>query len=107
MRVVRAGTEISKSMQSIHLRDEDRRFYIRSLYVILACTLGLFLAETSYGIWAGSPYLIKDGAEWIYDISAFGLAAIAFRHGERWKRRTTYLLVAIECKVPRVAPASD
>ena len=95
MRVVRAGTEISKSMQSIHLRNEDTRFYLRSLYVILACTLGLFLAETFYGVWTGSRYLIRDGAEWIYDISAFGLAAIAFRQGERWKRRTAYLLVAI------------
>jgi|SRR5882757_7061122 len=82
-------------MQSDYLRDEDSRLYLLSLYLISACTLGLFLAETIYAIVAGSRYLIKDGVEWIYDIVVFGLAAISYRHGEPWKRRAAYILAAI------------
>jgi Co/Zn/Cd efflux system component len=82
-------------MQSDYLRNEDSRLYLLSLYLISACTLGLFLAETIYGITTGSRYLIKDGVEWIYDIVVFGLAAISYRHGEPWKRRAAFILAAI------------
>ena len=82
-------------MQANHLWNKDGRSYLFSLYLDLSLTLGLFIAETIYGITTGSHYLTKDGVEWMYDLMVFGIAAISFRHGEPWKRRAAYILAAI------------
>jgi hypothetical protein len=63
------------------------RGFRKSLWLITLGVLALCLGEMIYGYAVSSPYLLKDGAEWAYDVAYFGLAAISFGRGETIERR--------------------
>ena len=65
---------------------------------IRAIAIGIFLfaaGEVAYAIAVGSPFLIKDGLDWIYDVLLYGMAAIIFGRGARAERMAALLGVAI------------
>ena len=71
------------------------RGFRKSLWLITLGVLALCLGEMIYGYAVSSPYLLKDGAEWAYDVAYFGLAAISFGRGETIERRVAFALAAI------------
>ena len=71
------------------------RGFHKSLWFITFGALVLCIGEMIYGHAALSPYLLKDGAEWGYDVAYFGLAAFSFGRGETIERRVAFALAAI------------
>ena len=71
------------------------RGFHKSLWLITLGVLLLCIGEIIYAHAAASPYLLKDGAEWAYDVAYFGLAAISFGRGETTERRAAFALAAI------------
>jgi divalent metal cation (Fe/Co/Zn/Cd) transporter len=64
---------------------EERTYLI----TIRAIAIGILLfaaGEVAYAIAIGSPFLVKDGLDWIYDVLLYGMAAIVFGHGARVER---------------------
>jgi Co/Zn/Cd efflux system component len=65
---------------------------------IRAIAIGIFLfaaGEVAYAIAIGSPFLIKDGLDWIYDVLLYGMAAIIFGRGAKAERMAALLGAAI------------
>ncbi len=71
------------------------RGFHKSLWLITFGVLLLCIGEMIYAHAAASSYLLKDGAEWAYDVAYFGLAAISFGRGETTERRAAFALAAI------------
>ena len=71
------------------------RGFHKSLWLITLGVLLLCIGEMIYAHAAASTYLLKDGAEWAYDVAYFGLAALSFGRGETTERRAAFALAAI------------
>jgi Co/Zn/Cd efflux system component len=76
-----------------HLR-EQRAYLVR----IRAIAIGIFVfsaGEVAYAIAVGSPFLVKDGMDWIYNVLLYGIAAIIFGRGARAERLAALAGVAL------------
>jgi Co/Zn/Cd efflux system component len=76
-----------------HLR-EQRAYLVR----IRAIAIGIFVfsaGEIAYAIAIGSPFLVKDGMDWSYNVLLYGMAAIIFGRGARAERLAALAGVAL------------
>jgi Co/Zn/Cd efflux system component len=76
-----------------HLR-EQRAYLVR----IRTIAIGIFVfsaSEIAYAIAIGSPFLVKDGMDWIYNVLLYGMAAIIFGRGARAERLAALAGVAL------------
>jgi divalent metal cation (Fe/Co/Zn/Cd) transporter len=51
--------------------------------------------EIAYATAVGSPFLVKDGMDWIYNVLLYGMAAIIFGRGARAERLAALAGVAL------------
>jgi Co/Zn/Cd efflux system component len=73
---------------------EQRAYLVR----IRAIAIGIFVfsaGEIAYAIAIGSPFLVKDGMDWIYNVLLYGMAAIIFGRGARAERLAALAGVAL------------
>jgi Co/Zn/Cd efflux system component len=66
------------------LSDEDRR-YRRRVLVIVAVIASLAIGQSSYALWLGDRFLLKDGIDWIYDVILWAVALAVFGRGRRFE----------------------
>jgi Co/Zn/Cd efflux system component len=69
--------------------------YTRSLWLIMLVALLLCIGEMTYGYLVSSREVLKSGAEWFYDVSFYGLAAISFGRSRLIEQRAAFALAAI------------
>jgi Co/Zn/Cd efflux system component len=52
--------------------------YTRTLWAVVAVTVGAGCIETALGLRQGSSLLVKDGAEWAYGATIYTIAALTY-----------------------------
>jgi Co/Zn/Cd efflux system component len=67
----------------------------RMLWLVTLLALQLNLGEMALGYTAASRELIADGAEWIYDVAIYGLAAFSLGQAKRVQRFSAVALSVI------------
>ena len=72
-----------------------RRRDKRALWLTALVALLLGVGELMYGRMIASDDVIKDGAEWLYDVSIYGLAALSLGQSKSIEKRAALALVAI------------
>jgi Co/Zn/Cd efflux system component len=71
-------------------RRDRRLLWFTALVALLSC-----VGELMYGHKIASDDVIKDGAEWLYDVGIYGLAALSLGQPKSIQQRAASVLVAI------------
>ena len=71
------------------------RAYKRTMIAITAMILVLALAQGAFALQAGSRQLLKDAADWGYDVALYGIAALVFGRGAKSERAAALAVAAI------------
>lgn len=79
--------EIARVLRALNKRNP---LWLAALAALVFCA-----AECFYGYATGSGEVVKDGAEWLYDVVIYGLAAASLGRPRSIERHATFLLLAI------------
>lgn len=71
------------------------RAYAATIWAIALGILVQAVATVAWALSAGNAQLFKDGVDWVYDVALYGVAALAFGHGERAERIAAMAIGAV------------